>query len=46
MVVTSSILLAITALELTGGFNGLWLMLAGIGLIAFVAYQLVKNNKK
>lgn len=46
MIVTSSILLAITALELTGGFNGLWLMLAGIGLITFVAYQLVKNNKK
>lgn len=46
MTITSSVLLAFTALSLTGGFNGLWLMLAGIGLITFVIYQLVKGNKK
>ena len=46
MHIVSSILLAITTLELTGGFNGIWLLLIGIGLIAFVAFQLTKNAKK
>ena len=46
MYIVSSILLAITTLELTGGFNGIWLLLIGIGLIAFVAFQLTKNAKK
>lgn len=44
--IVSSILLAITTLELTGGFNGIWLLLIGIGLITFVAFQLTKNAKK
>ena len=46
MYITSAVCLTIVTLELTGGFNGIWLFLAGIGLIAFVAWQLVKNNKK
>lgn len=46
MYIVSSILLAITTLELTGGFNGIWLLLIGIGLITFVAFQLTKNAKK
>jgi hypothetical protein len=46
MYITSSVLLVITTLELTGGFNGIWLLLIGIGLIVFVAFQLTKNAKK
>ena len=46
MYITSIVLLAITTLELTGGFNGIWLLLIGIGLIVFVAWQLTKNAKK
>ena len=46
MAIASAVLITITTLELTGGFNGIWLMLIGIGLIVFVAWQLTKNNKK
>jgi hypothetical protein len=46
MTIASAVLITITTLELTGGFNGIWLMLIGMGLIAFVAWQLASNNKK
>ena len=46
MYITSAILITLITLELTGGFNGVWLLLVGIGLIVFVAWQLAKNTKK
>ena len=46
MYIISAICLALVTLELTGGFNGIWLLLIGIGLIVFVAWQLTKNAKK
>ena len=44
--ITSAVLVTLTTLEMTGGFTGVWLLILGIGLIAFVAWQLTKNNKK
>lgn len=47
MSIASSILVIITTLELTGGFDSsIWLLLIGVGMIAFVSWQLVRANKK
>ena len=42
----SSIAIFLIALRLTGGFNFIWLGIIGIALIAFVIWQLSKQNKK
>ncbi len=42
----SSIAIFLIALRLTGGFNFIWLGIVGIALIAFVIWQLSKQNKK
>ncbi len=47
MSITSAILVVITTLELTGGFSSsIWLLLIGVALIGFVAWQLARNAKK
>ena len=42
----SSIAIFLIALRLTGGFNFIWLGIIGIALIAFVIWQLSRQNKK
>ncbi|MBR3378247.1 hypothetical protein IKG50_02880 [Candidatus Saccharibacteria bacterium] len=47
MSIASAILVVITTLELTGGFSSsIWLLLIGVALIGFVAWQLARNAKK
>ena len=46
LTITAIVLSVIATLELTDGPSSIWLLLIGVGLIAFVAWQLVKNNKK
>jgi len=46
MTVCGIVLSIIATLELTGGLSSVWLLFIGIGLMAFVGYQLAKSNKK
>ena len=47
MSIVSAALIVITTLELTGGFSSsIWLLLIGVALIGFVAWQLARNSKK
>lgn len=46
LTITAIVLSVIATLELTDGPSSIWLLLIGVGLIAFVAWQLVKSNKK
>ncbi len=46
LAVSSTVVAVLAILDLTDGLNAVWLLLIGVGMIAFVAWQLVKSNSK